>query len=295
MNMSIQKDNRIKLSDGCYTGYAEYGDPQGKPVLYFHGCPGSRLDNNRQIFDEAASKHHVRIIAPDRPGFGLSDFKPYTIISYPDIVIEFANRLRLDRFAVLGVSSGGKYAAACAWKIADRLTTALILSGNCPYDLPGSKETWSKEDWQMYALADKAPWLFRLVFGKVARDMVKNPSLIISYFNSSEPDKMTVARPDVKQSFESIPVEAFRQGVIGVSHDIMLEARPWGFSLQEISMPIHIWHGEQDRIVPVEQGRIQAKTIPNAHARFFPNEGHTLGVNHTEELLDTLVANYKEQ
>ncbi|MFM8424602.1 MAG: alpha/beta fold hydrolase [Chloroflexota bacterium] len=75
----------------------------------------------------------------------------------------------------------------------------------------------------------------------------------------------------------------------------MLEARPWGFSLQEISMPIHIWHGEQDRIVPIEQGRIQAKTIPNAHARFFPNEGHTLGVNHTEELLDTLVANYKEQ
>jgi pimeloyl-ACP methyl ester carboxylesterase len=93
----------------------------------------------------------------------------------------------------------------------------------------------------------------------------------------------------VKQAFEHIPVEAFRQGVRGVSLDLKLEARPWGFALQDISMPVHVWHGEQDKLVPVEQGRIQAKTIPNAIARFFPNEGHTLGVNHLEELLNTVI------
>ncbi|MBI5954888.1 MAG: alpha/beta hydrolase [Chloroflexi bacterium] len=287
--MSIKTDNQIKLADGRSLGYAEYGDPQGKPILYFHGCPGSRLDNNRPSLDESAARHHVRIIAPDRPGIGLSDFTPYTIVSWTDIVTEFADKLGLGRFAVLGISSGGKYAAACAWKIPQRLTAAVIMSGNCPYDLPGAKEILSKQDRQMYMLADKVPWLLRLMFRKYARDMLKDPTIILSYFNESESDKMTVARPDVKQAFEHMPVEAFRQGVRGVALDLMLEARPWGFALQEISMPVHVWHGEQDRIVPVEQGRIQAKAIPNANARYFPNEGHTLGVNQLEELLDTLV------
>jgi pimeloyl-ACP methyl ester carboxylesterase len=287
--MTITTDNRLKLSDGSILGYAEYGDPQGKPVIYFHGCPGSRLDNYRPAFDQLATRHHARVIAPDRPGFGLSDFKPYTITSWPDIVLELAGRLGLERFAVMGVSSGGKYTAACAWKIPHRLTGACIISGNCPYDLPGAKETWSRDDRQMYTLADKAPWLFRLVFRKLARDMVKDPSRILSFFNSSEPDRLTVSRSDVRQAFETIPVEAFRQGTRGVAHDLMLEARPWGFSLRDISMPVHVWHGEEDRLVPVEQGRIQASAIPHAIARFFPNEGHTLGVNHAEELLDILV------
>jgi pimeloyl-ACP methyl ester carboxylesterase len=207
----------------------------------------------------------------------------------PDIVTEFADKLGLGRFAVMGASSGGKFVAACAWKIPQRLTTAAIVSGNCPIDLPGIKETLSKENRQTYTLADKAPWLFRLLFKKSARAMLKDPSIILSFFNGSEADRMTVARPDVKQAFEHISVEAFRQGVRGVALDLRLEARPWGFALQEISMPVHVWHGEQDKLVPVEQGRIQAKTIPNAIARFFPNEGHTLGVNQAEDLIGTLV------
>ena len=287
--MTIRTDNQIKLDDGYSLGYAEYGDPQGKPILYFHGCPGSRLDNNRPAVDEVASRLHARIIAPDRPGIGLSDYKPYTIISWTDIVTEFADKLGLGRFAVMGASSGGKFVAACAWKIPQRLTTAAIVSGNCPINLPGVKETLSKQDLQTRAFANKAPWLFRLMFGKSARAMLKDPSIILSFFNGSESDRLTVARPDVKLAFEHIPVEAFRQGVRGVALDLKLEARPWGFALQDISMPVHVWHGEQDKLVPVEQGRIQAKTIPNAIARFFPNEGHTLGVNQAEDLIGTVV------
>ncbi len=112
--MSIRTDNQIKLDDECSLGYTEYGDPQGKPILCFHGCPGSRLDNNRPAVDEIASRLHAQIIALDRPGIGLSDFKPHTIISWPDIVTEFADKLGLSRFAVTGASSGGKYVTACA-------------------------------------------------------------------------------------------------------------------------------------------------------------------------------------
>jgi pimeloyl-ACP methyl ester carboxylesterase len=288
--MSAKTDNQIKLNDGRTLGYAEYGDPQGKPVLYFHGLPSSRLEGNRPAIDEIATRLHARIIAPDRPGIGLSDFKLYTIASWPDIVTEFADKLGLDRFAVMGLSSGGKYVVACACKIPQRLTAAGSVSGTCPFDLPGAKETLSKQDNQLYGLADKAPWLFRLMLWKIARDARKNPSSIFSLFTDvSEPDKVTLARPDVKKVFEEMVIESFRQGTRGAAVDWMLEARPWGFSLQEIRMPVFIWHGEADKILSVEQGRILAKAIPNARSKFFPNEGHTLIVNHYEELLSSVV------
>ena len=88
------------------------------------------------------------MIVVERPGIGLSDYKPFTIASWPDIVMEFADALRLERFAVMGVSAAGKYVAACAWKIPQRITTAGIISGTCPYDLPGAKATLSRRDTQ---------------------------------------------------------------------------------------------------------------------------------------------------
>lgn len=68
-----------------------------------------------------------------------------------------------------------------------------------------------------------------------------------------------------------------------------MKPRPWGFSLQEIQMPVNIWHGEQDKIASIEHARIQAKAIPDARVKFFPNEGHTVFVNRLEELLSTVV------
>jgi pimeloyl-ACP methyl ester carboxylesterase len=109
------------LAHGRSVGYAEYSDPMGKPVLYFHGFPSSRFEGHRPTMDEIATRLHARVIVVERPGIGLSDYKPYTIASWPDIVMEFADALRLDRFAVMGVSSGGKYVAACASKIPQRI------------------------------------------------------------------------------------------------------------------------------------------------------------------------------
>ena len=112
--MSIKTDSQIKLNDGRAVGYAEYGDLMGRPVIYLHGLPSSRLEANNPDLVEVTARLHVRLIAPDRPGVGLSDFKPYTITNYPDIVTEFADKLCLDRFPVVGLSCGGKFVAACA-------------------------------------------------------------------------------------------------------------------------------------------------------------------------------------
>ena len=289
--MAIKTDNQVKLSDGRSIGYAEYGDPQGRPVLYFHGLPSSRFEMNNSDLIEIVERLHIRLILADRPGIGLSDFRPYTIASYPDIVAEFADKLGLNRFPVLGISSGGKFVAACAWKIPQRLTTASIVCGSAPFDLPGVKESLSKQDRQVYGMADKMPWLFRLMLWKIARDVRKNPASILSLFTEmSEVDKVVLARPKVMEAFGKMVVEAFRQGTRGAALDWKLETRPWGFDLQEIKMPVNIWHGEEAKIASIEQARSQAKAIPDARVKFYPGEGHTLFVNRLDELLSTAVS-----
>jgi pimeloyl-ACP methyl ester carboxylesterase len=288
--MPVNTDNQIKLSDNCSLGYAEYGDPLGRPVLYFHGLPSSRFEVNNPDMFEIPERLHIRLILPDRPGIGLSDFRPYTLVSYPDLVAEFADKLGLDRFPVMGISSGGKFVAACAWKIPQRLTSATIVSGTAPFDLPGVKESLSKQDQQVYGMADKMPWLFRLMLWKIARDARKNPTSVLSLFSElSEVDKAVIARPHATRTLGQMVVEAFRQGTRGAALDWMLEARPWGFALQEIKMPVAIWHGEADKLLSAEQARIQAKAMPNAKLRLFPDDGHTLFVNRFEELLSQAV------
>ena len=288
--MTTQLNNRLRLRNGRALGYAEYGDPGGYPVMHFHGWPSSRFEGHRPAIDEIAERLHARIIIADRPGIGLSDYQAYTIASWPDIVSEVADQLKLERFAVMGLSSGGKFVVACAWKIPQRLTHATVVSGNVPLDLPGVKATLSKQDNQLYGLADKTPWLLRLMLWKVARDVRKNPASVLSLFTEvSEPDREAFARPDVKQVFGEMVVESFRQGTRGAALDIKLEARPWGFPLQDVRMPIDIWHGEADGIVEIEQARLLAKALSNAQTHFVPNEGHTLIVNRYEDILSTIV------
>jgi pimeloyl-ACP methyl ester carboxylesterase len=285
--MSIKTDNQIKLSDGYTVGYAEYGDLTGKPVMHFHGTPSSRFEADNPDLDATAERLNVRYIVPDRPGHGLSDWKPFTVASYPDIVVELADKLGLDRFAVTGLSGGGRFVAACAWKIPQRLTAAIIVSGTAPFDLPGAKEALSKEDQQSYDMADKMPLLFRLFLWKFARDARKNPASIYSMFaNAPDADKNLLTQPGVKRAFKNMISGAFEQGTRAAAYDWALVARPWGFSLGEIKMPVHIWHGEADTMVPVKHARILAEAIPDTRTMFFPNEGHVLIVAHFEELLN---------
>ena len=288
--MSIKTDNQIKLSDGHTVGYAEYGDPKGKPVMHFHGTPSSRFEADNPDLDAIAERLNVRYIVPDRPGHGLSDWIPYTIASYPDIVTQFADKLGLDRFALTGLSGGGRFVASCAWKIPQRLTNAIIVSGPAPFDLPGVKEALSKDERQQYEMADKMPWLFRLFLWKFARDARKNPASIFAMFaNMADADKAMMTQPGVKRATEHMVIGAFEQGTRAAAYDWALVARPWGLSLKEIKMPVHIWQGEADTFIPVKHAQVLAEAIPNARTRFFPNEGHVMIVTHFEELLKTAI------
>ncbi len=289
--MAINLDNRLKLKRGLSLGYAEYGDPHGTPVLHFHGMPSSRFELFTPSTDEIATRLGVRVIVPDRPGVGLSEYMPYTLLTWPDIVSEFADALQLNRFAVQGFSSGGKYVAACALKIPQRLTAASIISGNTAYDLPGARATLSQQDTLLYTLADKAPLLLRLLLWVIASRVRKNPAAIFDLFSdASDVDKQALSQPDIQALLAKMVIGAFQQGTRGAALDWQLEARPWGFSLQDIHLPVFVWHGEQDKLVPVEQGRITARAIPASRLTLFPDDGHiTIMKSHFEQILSAVL------
>ncbi len=86
----------LLLKDGRKLGYAEYGDPKGKPVFFLHGWPSSRLQ--AKVTDKAAKKLKIRVISPDRPGYGLSDFKKdRTLLEYADDIEELADKLNIKK------------------------------------------------------------------------------------------------------------------------------------------------------------------------------------------------------
>jgi pimeloyl-ACP methyl ester carboxylesterase len=290
--MAIDNANQqIKLKDGRLLGYAEYGALEGKPVFYFHGHPGSRRD--WPVFDDndCASELNARIIAVDRPGHGLSDFKRgREILDWPDDVIEIADALQLERFAVLGISGGGPYAAACAFKIPKRLTATAIVCGMGPAEAPGGKDGIG---WKF--AAGRSPVMRRLMLMLMSYGLRKKPEKFVSQMFEvlKGPDKVLVLdKPELAKKIINIGfVEAFRSGIAGVQHEAGLYARPWGFQLQDITAEVHLWHGEQDGNVPVSVARYVADAIPNCRAKFIENEGHlTLPYKYVQEYLSVLVA-----
>ena len=144
-------ERTIHLSDGRLLGYAEYGDPEGKPVFHFNGYPGTRFE--AKLISDAAVRVGVRLIGIDRPGMGLSDFQPgRQILDWPDDVIELADALGLDHFSVVGVSGGGPYSASCAFKISDRLSACGIIAGTPPMNLASGDITRSNRVMNFVAL-----------------------------------------------------------------------------------------------------------------------------------------------
>ncbi|MFC1963495.1 alpha/beta fold hydrolase [Chloroflexota bacterium] len=289
--MTEEKTNQqIKLKDGRMLGYAEYGSSAGKPVFYFHGHPGTRLD--WPLFDEndAGTDMNARIISIDRPGTGLSSFKTdREILDWPDDVIELAEMLQLDRFAVLGLSGGGPYAAACAFKIPKRLNATAIVCGMGPSEAPGAKEGAS------WIYAGKTPEERKQMLTGMAYLLRENPDELVSQMKEApfpEPDKVLMDRPGFQRMLIDLAfVEALRPGIEGVDHEAALYARPWMFRLQDISTEVHLWHGEMDINVLVSVGRYVADAIPNCRAKFLPSEAHfSIAHNHIREILNILVS-----
>jgi pimeloyl-ACP methyl ester carboxylesterase len=294
---STSDSKTVQLKDGRRLGYAEYGDPDSKPCFHFHGWPNSRLDMIR--IADVLKKCGVRLISVDRPGMGLSDFQPNReILDWPDDIVELADALEIDRFAVEGISGGGPYSAACAYKIPDRLASATITVGMGPYDV--GIDGMNKTNRLIFTMAGKYPRLFDLgiwfAMARKCRDVDSTVRLLSKYKNElPEPDRKLFDDPSVARAMAIPFSEAFRQGSKGPAYEGKLYAKPWGFRLEDISpkVKVYLWHGELDSNVPVAMGRAMAEAIPDCEAAILPNEGHaSLLFNRAGEIYSNIAASF---
>jgi len=265
---------QLSLPDGRRLGYAEYGDPRGRPLVYLHGFPGSRLAG--AVLDEAARALGVRVLAPERPGLGLSSAQPgRTLLDAAHDLRALAEALGIGRFAVLGESGGGPYALACAHELGDRACCVAVVGGLGPVSCPGATAGIALKERIGYAIASRAPLLAARALSPVAAYARRWPRqfLRVTRWQLGEADRRVLDGP-LGDLVAADFAEAFRQGSLGVAQDLALLFRPWPFDPGAIRAPVIFFHGAQDRTVAVAVARELARTVPGSQLRIHDQDGH---------------------
>ena len=283
----LAEDGVLLLADGRRLGYAQYGQPDGEPIFYFHGHPGSRLEG--RCAHQAAAAAGFLVIALDRPGIGLSDIQPgRALTDWPADVAEAADKLGLSRFSVAGASGGGPYALACAWQLPGRVSRVAVVSGAGPFQIHGITRGMRWQNRLGFRFGSRWPTLAAVLMRSMHRSVIDQPERTIDALAHamSSADAEIVRRPEVRDLLIADLAEAFRQGSDGATHDMVLLGRPWGFSLREIEPEVYLWQGEADTLVPPAMGRYLAAQIPHCHARMLPGQGHLLIMDRMPDLIE---------
>lgn len=281
---------KMKLRDGRALGYAEFGDPAGKPVFFFHGGNDSRLE--AALLAATARELEVRLIAPDRPGYGLSDCLPgRQIADWPVDVAQLADYLGIERFAVVGHSGGGPYVATVTYDLPHRLTKAAMVSSPAP---AGSSNQGMHFMFRLvnFAMA-RSSWLHGRLTAQQNKRLLEAPDKFFAQWGKMSPadGRLFEDRPEVQQMIAAEMREALRQGNGHILQEHRLYKRPWGFDLDGITVLVHIWHGLADRQASPAWSRALAEEITDDETHFIPDEGHfSLLVNYQEQILRALLA-----
>lgn len=284
-------EGRVALPDGRTLAWAEFGDPRGRPVIYCHGFPGSRLEP--RVAEELASRLEVRLVGVDRPGYGQSTLgSGRRICDWPRDVAAVADALGIERFSVIGVSAGGPYAAACGYDLPERVSRVAIVCGLGPPEsmVQGTQMHWYAR-WGLRVAAGFAP-ISRLLFALLALGVrsIGETGYALWAKRYSAADREVLQRPEVRSLLLAAFREGTRNGGVALSEDLGLLARPWDFPLDGVQVPVDLWHGEADAVVPPEMGRFVASRLKNCRARFLPGEGHfSLPFAHMDVILSALV------
>jgi pimeloyl-ACP methyl ester carboxylesterase len=291
-NQSNPETHYMDCEAGRRLAWSEFGDLRGRVVLYFHGFPGSRLEVS--LIQHVAARLCIRLVVPDRPGIGASDFQPARHIQdWPADVEALADKLRLERFHLLGVSGGGPYALATALAIPQRLYGVSIVSGVGETTSSGALDGMNPLATRFIRFNQRMPGVARWTLTHLLGPLLKAaPALVLKILAGSAPeaDMKVLNQPAVRGITLMSVCEAMRQGPKGVVQELALISRPWGFDPGNIRVPLQLWHGEADITVPVSMGRRHAQQIPGCDAYFLPGEGHfSVLIGYIQDILKLLL------
>lgn len=282
------EDNVVTLRDGRRLGYSESGDPHGRPVFFFHGFGTTRVICPP---DEAARELGVRLIAVDRPGIGLSDPMPgRRLLDWPNDIAELGRSLGVGSFSIVGWSGGGPYALACAAALGDRVKSVALVSAPAP--LAGSFDPayLRRLDRNAVRAADRAPWMIRLAMWHWGRPQRRDAAAFFerSVAEMCAADQAVLADEALRSRMIANSAELYRQGGRGMYDEALVLARPWGFELADVRVPVQVWQGKRDETVPEAMAHHLAREIPDAKLRLFGQDGHHLLYRRWPEILAAL-------
>lgn len=282
----------ITLSSGKKIACHEFGDPAGVPAFYFHGWPSSGIQG--QLMDEDAGKLGIRLVSPDRPGLGGSDFQPgRRLLDWPQTLCEVARHYSWEKFHIFGVSGGGPYVYAAALRIPERLLSASVVCGAPPLKVLGASGLFWPYRF-MLVIRDHLNCLMNPVFNIGCRISLQAPADIpmrwlLNMLNAEDQKIMNIRRN------LDVIAEGFRQSVAQrVAHvqaDADIYTSDWGFDLRDVKFPIHLWHGREDRNIPFSYAEKVAAMLPNSITHWTDSDGHySLAVSRGHEVAETALA-----
>jgi pimeloyl-ACP methyl ester carboxylesterase len=269
----------VTTADGRTLAVEDAGDRDGRPVLVHVGTPGGRrLYGPRTLAD--AERRELRLISYDRPGYGGSTPQPGRgMADCAGDVRAICAALGIERLAMWGLSGGGPHVLACAALLPDLVTAAASLASPAPYDAEGL-------DWLAGFSADaieetrltlgdrtKARAWFRQECDEI---LAAPPAQVALDWQARRPGGDLALMTDEVISIQ----QALAPGIEGSWDDCVAQLTPWGFDVGQISVPVLLLHGGQDRAVPFSHGQWLAAHIPGVETWFFPDEGHSLRESH---------------
>jgi pimeloyl-ACP methyl ester carboxylesterase len=284
--MQVSLDRVVRLKDGRSMGYAQYGAPGGFPVVNAHGGLACRFDV--AAGDRFAAEAGVRLISPDRPGIGLSDPQPgRTVLDWAQDVSELLDQIGVDRFAVMGWSMGGQYAAAVGYALRQRVTRVAIIAGALPLSEPGVFDELPAMDRFLTRMSRRRPWAAQQWF-RMMRFAARTAPKLYGRLAAHElgPADGAVIRDEGFDAFARMSSEATRQ-LPGAVEEYRAWIRPWGFAPEDLEIPVDVWAGTQDQLVHRDWPQRLASRIPNATLNI-RDGGHFMAHRHYREIFEAL-------
>lgn len=267
---SMSDVRTVELRRGGALAYSEFGDPSGVPVLFLHGTPGSRLDG--EILDEAAKANSVRLICPDRPGYGESDTAPtYDLRAFPPVIRDLLEDLNVGELSVLTLSGGTPYGVATAAALGTRVKSAAFVSGigTGGFGVP-------QENLIAFRLAHRFRPGLRAYLAHTRFWEGRDPEKTRAALHAKRPlpDQELVERLELAIPFWNSRREGLRRTVEGVVGDCHVFAQGWRFDLGKITAPVSIWHGDADETVDISCSEDLHARLPGSTFTVLPGTGH---------------------
>jgi pimeloyl-ACP methyl ester carboxylesterase len=282
----------FNTGEGTRLAFHEYGDPDGRPVFFYHGT-GSHVHG--MLLHKPGQLHGFRIIAPDRPGVAQSDFRNgWTILEYAHDMAKLADHLKIDKFGAIGISGGGPTLLASAFAIPERLQCVVDLACATPvYSNPEMLKHLGTMDRFYAKLGTTLPLsLFRIPFALLGlmQTIFKSPKSFAKMFSSSlcASDKDIFSIQEFQYLFMRDFQELFRHGSKGPAYDALTVYRPWGFDLTEVNIPIEVFHGTEDKFVPLKFSEYLASQVKNVNINKIEGKGHFGHIAYGYRLLEEI-------